>query len=78
MNSEGTVFQDLKRVYRSERCMRFKEDDGNRNFSFSDEIRLKLEVTQINHRATEEAIDELLDEMVYRVKEIIAADQPPR
>lgn len=73
-DNKDTVFQDLKRVYRSERSMRFKKNDGNKSFSFSEEIRVSLEVTQVNHRTTEEALDEYLDEVTHKVKEIIAAD----
>lgn len=71
---KGKVFRDILRPYRTERFVKYKEDDGRVGMTFASDFRITFEASGFRRKATENKIDNLMNEMTERVKKIIAAD----
>ena len=70
----GMIFGEAKRPYRTEREIFFKQKDRIRGFAFSDKASIRVRITNVRTKEKEAKIETLIDEMVDRLNEIIAAD----
>lgn len=66
---KGKVFRDVLRPYRTD-----KEDDGRVGMAFASDFRITFEASGLRRKATENKLDNLMNEMTERAKKIIAGD----
>lgn len=71
---KGKVFRDVCRPYRTERLVKYKEDDGRNSMAFASDFRITFEASGLRRKATENKLDNLMNEMTERAKKIIAGD----
>lgn len=71
---KGKVFRDVFRPYRTERIVQYKEEDGRVGMAFASSFRILFEASGLKRKATENKLENLMNEMTERAKKIIAGD----
>ncbi len=68
------IFGKQHRIYRAEREVRYRLEDGTKGMAFADRLKISFEVTYIENGETEKKLDMLLEECIEKMKEIIAEE----